>query len=90
MRVSSQELPDCVRSVVTMGTPFSGSHTSTNAWRLFELTSGKDITRELQQFDTVAPPVPTTSIYSRTDGVVAWPPASRSPARAIPEPKTLK
>jgi len=43
---------------VTLGTPFSGSHTSTNAWRLFELTSGKDITKELQQFDLPAAPRP--------------------------------
>ena len=72
-RELAKELPDCVRCVITMGTPFSGSHKSTNAWRLYELTSGRDITQETAQFDLpVAPPVPTTSIYSRTDGVVAW------------------
>lgn len=84
-RELAKELPQCVRSVVTMGTPFSGSHTSTNAWRLFELTSGKDITRELQQFDLpTAPPVPTTSIFSRTDGVVAWPASIQKPSKDNP------
>ena len=57
----------------TLGTPFAGSHKSTNAWRLYEFTSGRSIAQEVQNFDLPgAPPVPTTSIYSRTDGVVAW------------------
>lgn len=67
-------LPDCVRLVITMGTPFAGSHESTNAWRLYQLTSGHDIRAMVKQYDLpTAPPVPTTSIFSRTDGVVSWP-----------------
>jgi len=73
-RELAKELPDCVRCVITMGTPFSGSHRSTNAWRLYELTSGHDIEKVKDSFDLPkAPPVPTTSVYSRSDGVVAWP-----------------
>jgi pimeloyl-ACP methyl ester carboxylesterase len=30
-RELAKQLPDCVRCVITMGTPFSGSHLSTNA-----------------------------------------------------------
>lgn len=72
-RELAKELPECVRCVITLGTPFSGHPKSTNAWRLYELTSGRDIDREHAQFDLPqAPPVPTSSIYSRTDGVVAW------------------
>lgn len=90
-RELAKELPDHVRSVVTMGTPFSGSHTSTNAWRLFELTSGKDITRELQQFDLpTAPPVPTTSIFSRTDGVVAWPASLQAASKSNPKTENIE
>ena len=64
---------DDVRSVITLGTPFSGHPKATNAWRLYELASGQRITDD----DRIAelrktPPVPTTSIFSRTDGVVAW------------------
>jgi pimeloyl-ACP methyl ester carboxylesterase len=64
---------DDVRSVITLGTPFSGHPKATNAWRLYELASGRRIVDD----DRVAelrktPPVPTTSIFSRTDGVVAW------------------
>ena len=84
-------LPDRVRSVVTMGTPFARSHTSTNAWKLFQLTSGKDVTKELQQFDLpVAPPVPTTSIFSRTDGVVAWQASIQKPQKANPDTENLE
>jgi pimeloyl-ACP methyl ester carboxylesterase len=79
-RELAKELPHCVRGVVTLGTPFSGSHQSTNAWRLYELTSGRDIHREVEQFDLPgAPPMPTTSIFSRTDGVVAWPASIQAP-----------
>ena len=66
-------MPDLVRCVITMGTPFASTHTSTNAWRLYELTRGRSIDQEIGHFDLpTAPPVPTTSIFSRTDGVVAW------------------
>ncbi len=72
-REIAKELPACVRCVISLGTPFAGSPRSTNAWRLYELVSQRDIERERDNFDLVtAPPVPTTSIYSRTDGVVAW------------------
>jgi triacylglycerol esterase/lipase EstA (alpha/beta hydrolase family) len=61
------------RSVISLGTPFAGGPRSTNAWRLYELTSGRDIHRETDNYDmATAPAAPTTSIYSRTDGVVAW------------------
>ncbi len=61
------------RCVITLGTPFAGGPRSTNAWRLYELTSGRDVHRESDTYDmATAPNVPTTSIYSRTDGVVAW------------------
>jgi pimeloyl-ACP methyl ester carboxylesterase len=72
-RELAKEMPQHVRSVVTLGSPFAGPPKSTNAWRLYELTSGRDIEREHGQYDLPsAPPQPTTSIYSRTDGVVAW------------------
>lgn len=84
-------LPDCVRTVITMGTPFAGSHHSTNAWRLYELTSGRDIRAEVEQFDLPsAPPVPTTSIFSRTDGIVAWPASIQEPDPGNPLTENLE
>jgi pimeloyl-ACP methyl ester carboxylesterase len=65
--------PDRVRCVISLGSPFSGHPRATNAWRLYELVSGHDIgPRDLHGPLRQAPPVPTTSIFSRTDGVVAW------------------
>ncbi len=72
-REIAKEMPECVRCVITLGTPFSGGPRSTNAWRIYEALSGRAIDREAEQFHLhEAPPVPTTSIYSRTDGIVAW------------------
>jgi pimeloyl-ACP methyl ester carboxylesterase len=72
-RELAKEQPGLVRCVVTLGSPFAGHPRATNAWRLFELVSGKTahdpaLLAQIRR----APPVPTTSIYSRTDGVVAW------------------
>lgn len=90
-RELAKELPDCVRSVITMGTPFAGSHESTNAWRLYQLTSGRDIHKEVEQFDLPgAPPMPTTSIFSRTDGVVAWPASIQEPCPLNPLTENLE
>ena len=61
-----------VRCVITLGTPFKGSPRATNAWRVYELASGERIdSMDNSQFAS-PPPVPTTSIFSRSDGVVAW------------------
>lgn len=67
--------PDAVRCVITLGTPFAGPAKANNAWRFFEFASGQKIdeTDALRAQLRVAPPVPTTSIYSRSDGIVAWP-----------------
>jgi len=66
--------PKDVRLDITLGTPFTGHPKATNAWRLYELVAGRKIgAPEIHEPLRVPPPVPTTSIYSRTDGVVAWP-----------------
>ena len=72
-REIAKMIPDAVRTVVTLGTPFSGSPKANNAWRLYEFASGQRIDQDprLARLKET-PPVPTTSIYSRTDGVVAW------------------
>ncbi len=62
-----------VRCVVTLGTPFTGTPKATNAWRLYELASGHKLDDPVLLEAVRKPPkVPTTSILSRTDGVVAW------------------
>lgn len=72
-RELAKMMPDYVRQVITLGTPFTGSHKATNAWRVYQLVSGeKDIDEARFAALRETPPVPTTSIYSRSDGVVAW------------------
>ena len=72
-REMAKELPQHARSVITLGTPFAGHPRATNAWRIFEMLSGQtaDDPVMIERLRT-PPPVPTTSIYSRTDGIVAW------------------
>ena len=72
-RELAKELPDIVRCVITLGSPFAGPPQATNAWWLFERVSGHpEPDAQMQAALRTAPPVPTTSIYSRTDGIVAW------------------
>lgn len=72
-RELAKELPDHVRGVITLGTPFTGHPRATNAWRFFELVSGQSVhdPKMIAQIRQ-EPPVPTTSIWSRTDGIVSW------------------
>ena len=72
-RETAKELPEHTRSVITLGTPFTGHPKATNVWRVFELLSGQRAQGHAM-LDRVRmpPPVPTTSIYSRTDGIVSW------------------
>lgn len=68
-------MPDAVRSVVTMGSPFAGDVSATNARHVYELLSGETIdTVPLDDLKALSGdmPVPATSIYSRTDGIVNW------------------
>ena len=62
------------RCVITLGTPFTGHPRATNAWRFYEMVSGQSLTQNaaLTEQLRVAPSCPTTSIYSKSDGIVAW------------------
>ncbi len=67
--------PDRVRSVITLGSPFGGKPHATNAWRIYEMVSGKNAADQDSSFGGALadpPSVPTTAIYSRTDGICAW------------------
>jgi pimeloyl-ACP methyl ester carboxylesterase len=65
--------PRQTRCVVTLGTPFSGHPKATNAWRVYELLMRRRLgDGSMMAHMSTPPPLPTTSIYSRSDGVVAW------------------
>jgi pimeloyl-ACP methyl ester carboxylesterase len=72
-RALAWRAPERVRSVVTLGSPLSGDADATNARRVFEWASGRRADDpELRQLLGDHPPVPVTSILSKTDGVVHW------------------
>src|ERR1700716_1464752 len=68
------QLPDMVRSVITLGSPFANDVRDTNATRLYEALSGEGVNDNPEIREAIAGdlPVPATSIYSRTDGIVNW------------------
>lgn len=65
--------PAAVRTVISLGSPFAGPGHSTNAWWLFKVFNpvhghvDADVALLAEP-----PPVPTTALYSRSDGVVPW------------------
>lgn len=63
-----------VRQVITIGTPFNAGVHHTNVGWLFKLLTGSEPTPDPARTEQLRtpPPVPTLSIYSRNDGVVAW------------------
>ena len=72
-RALAVRMPGKVRSVITLGAPIAGHPHATNAWWLFEQVSGlrADDSRLLEVMRR-QPPVPYTSILSKTDGIVNW------------------
>jgi len=63
-----------IRQVITIGTPFNAEADLTHVGWLFRLLSGTPSVLEpaLSRRLRTPPPMRTTSIYSRSDGVVAW------------------
>jgi pimeloyl-ACP methyl ester carboxylesterase len=67
--------PDMVRQVITLGSPFAATPRATNVWRLYERVTGQpveSIDPELMRRMREPPPVPSTAVYSRSDGIASW------------------
>jgi pimeloyl-ACP methyl ester carboxylesterase len=75
--------PERVRLVVSLGSPISDDRNHTSAARLFEMLNGKEPEAmqggRFRSLDE-APPVPTTSIFTKTDGIVHWRGSVQKPA----------
>jgi pimeloyl-ACP methyl ester carboxylesterase len=67
--------PDKVRLVISLGSPITDDRNHTHARRLFEMLNGREPEAmqggRFRRLDE-APPVPTTSIFTKTDGIVHW------------------
>ena len=80
-RELAKEQPDHARGVITLSSPFSGPPSATNAWRFYEMVSGQSVhDHELAAQVKRPPGCPTTSLYSKTDGVVSWKCSLNDPA----------
>lgn len=68
------QAPGMVRNVITLASPFANDVRATNATRLYEMLSGESAgdNPALEQAIAGDLPVPATSIYSKTDGIVNW------------------
>ena len=68
--------PDLVRQVITLGSPFKDiMHPNNAAWVYSLITGGKEVRDTdwaLLENMPEPPPVPTTAIYSKEDGIVPW------------------
>jgi dienelactone hydrolase len=73
-REVAKRCPDSVRTVITLGTPFGSLRGANHAGTIYKLVNGdtSQLTPELEARLRECPPVPTTSIYSKTDGIVSW------------------
>jgi hypothetical protein len=73
-RELAKRAPDCVRQVITLGTPFAAMRGATHAEGLYKLLNGNaaQLSDALEARLRTCPPVPTTSVYSKSDGVVSW------------------
>lgn len=72
-REAARRSPSLVRQVITLGSPFANEPKASNAWQLYESLSGRQVD-DWPERDTMKlpPPVQSTAIYSRSDGIVAW------------------
>lgn len=80
--------PEKVRLVMSLGSPISDDRNHTNAARLFEFFNGNEPDElrggQFQGLDA-APPVPTSSVYTKTDGIVHWRGSVQHPERTHDE-----
>jgi hypothetical protein len=81
-RMLAVESPQHVRSVITLGTPFSRDPRATNISKIYHSVTGEGPSPEEYEKQQLLPhefdkighdiDVPTTSIYSKLDGIVNW------------------
>lgn len=75
-RLLARRVPERIRQVITLGSPFMNDGDATNAGRVFEMVSGtrRDDRANRAMVAELASPsrIPSSAIYSRSDGVCAW------------------
>ena len=86
-REVAKKAPSLVRQVITLATPFADGAERTNVGWIYRWINGREPVLEAQLAARLRTPasVPTTCVYSRSDGVVAWQSCLDEHARANAE-----
>lgn len=73
-REVAKHIPNSVRQVITLGTPFNNVSVGTNVSKIYDLISKDKSHRDPEIINQISqcPPVPFSSLYSKSDGVVHW------------------
>jgi pimeloyl-ACP methyl ester carboxylesterase len=75
-RLIARARPHMVSQLILLGAPFTGDPYANRAWWVYEKLTGHSLSHPVARAQMAAsklpPPVPSTSIYSRSDGVAAW------------------
>ena len=73
-RELAKKVPDQVRQVITLGSPFTGDPFASKPSKLYQFITGEmgEDFEERLKASAEPPPMPSTSIYSKGDGVVPW------------------
>ncbi|MFT7249535.1 MAG: esterase/lipase [Arcticibacterium sp.] len=72
-REVSKQIPEAVKHLITMGSPFGNIHAPNNAKWVFDLLNPER--EEMPEFENQiyqSANVPTLAIYSKSDGIVPW------------------
>jgi pimeloyl-ACP methyl ester carboxylesterase len=65
--------PGVIHQVITLGSPFGKGHSdASHPSRLYRRLNPQTNPHDVEQVLSIPPPVPTTAIYTRGDGVVNW------------------
>ncbi len=83
-RLLAHRYPDKVRQVITLGSPFAGNPRSTSVYRIVRNMSDESFDRRpTSHLRLLAgeplPGIPSTAVFSKTDGIVPWQIATQRP-----------
>jgi pimeloyl-ACP methyl ester carboxylesterase len=85
-RELAKRYPKYIRQVISLGSPFGGHPRANHAWRIYQGVTGQEIDpkKMADVFGNLAEApkgIPTTAIFSKGDGVVAWQTCVEKPSR---------
>jgi pimeloyl-ACP methyl ester carboxylesterase len=72
-REIARAAPELVSQVITLGSPFgAGRQHASRVSRLYQRLNPQVVDRHIDDNLSLPPPVPTTAIYTKADGIVNW------------------